>query len=243
MNTLTAPLPPDMPSRMRQLRRDKVGRPIPWFVGDVDGQPDFRFMDAKKLVRAIQEQVCFICGQALNRNRERTGPKGTFVAGPMCLINRTSAEPPNHGDCAEWSAKACPFLTKPAKERRTSDLPDTLIDPAGFSIDRNPGVTALIESEKWNYYQVPDGLGGNGILFEFQRITNVRWMSEGRNASAEQVMESIDSGLPELMRMAEMEMGAMPVLARKTRDAMRWVPNASTIDEYPNLVAVLAKLP
>jgi hypothetical protein len=235
-------LPPDMPSRMRQLRRDKVGRPIPWFVGDVNGEPDFRFMDGAKLVQAIKEQLCFICGQKLNRNREANGPKGVFVAGPMCLINRTSAEPPNHGDCAEWSSKACPFLTKPLKIRRTSDIPDTVVDPAGFSIERNPGVTALIESERWSYFQVPDGLGGKGILFEFQRITNVRWMSEGKAADPDQVLVSIDTGLPQLVEMAQMELGAMPVLARKTRDAMRWLPSTS-LAPYPVIQSVLAELP
>lgn len=243
MTTLTAPLPPDMPSRMRQLRRDKVGRPVPWFVGDVDGQPDFRFMDSKKLVQAVQEQLCFICGQRLNRvHRGDPAPKGTFVAGPMCLINRTSAEPPNHGDCAEWSAKACPFLTKPAKDRRTTNMPENIVDPAGFSIERNPGVTALIESEKWNYYPVPDGMGGHGILFDFQRIKNVRWMAEGKNADPEQVFESIETGLPQLVAMAEMELGAMPVLARKTRDAMRWLPSTS-LAPYPVIRGVLAELP
>jgi len=240
MSTIT--LPPDMPSRMRQLRRNKVGFPVPWFVGDIDGQPDFRFMDAPKLVQAIQEQLCFICGHKLNRNREHTGPKGTFVAGPMCLINRTSAEPPNHGDCAEWSAKACPFLTKPLKNRRTSDIPDNIIDPAGFSIDRNPGVTALIESERWSYFRVPDGMGGQGILFEFQRIVNVRWMSGGGAASADEVMTSIDTGLPQLVAMAEMEDGAMPVLARKTREAMKWI-GASDITQFPVIQSVLAHLP
>jgi hypothetical protein len=35
----------------------------------------------------------------------------SFVVGPMCGINRNSAEPPSHKECAQWSARNCPFLS------------------------------------------------------------------------------------------------------------------------------------
>lgn len=35
-------LPDQLPSHMKQLKRDDVGRPVPWFVAWVDGKPDFR---------------------------------------------------------------------------------------------------------------------------------------------------------------------------------------------------------
>ena len=33
-------------------------------------------------------------------------------------MNRTSAEPPSHRDCAEFAVKACPFLTQRELTRR-----------------------------------------------------------------------------------------------------------------------------
>lgn len=243
MTTATIQLPPDMPAHMKQLKRDSVGRPIPWFVPYIEGEPDFRFTDMEKIVTAITGQRCFVCGDRLNRVRHSSNPKGTFVAGPMCLINRTSAEPPNHSDCAEWSSKACPFLTKPRKIRRTSDMPEDAIEPAGVMIERNPGVTALIESERWSYFTVPDGMGGKGILFTFDRITNVRWMSEGWAASTEQVLTSIETGLPALVEMAESETGGMRALSIKARSALRWMPGKFDVSDYPVIESLLGHLP
>jgi hypothetical protein len=238
----TVRTPPEMPPRMRQLQKDKVGRPIPWFVPQVDGEYDFRFTDMQKIVLAIKGELCFICGQKLNRVKNSHAPKGTFVAGPMCLINRTSAEPPNHTDCAEWSSKACPFLTKPMKVRRTSDMPEEVAEPAGVMIERNPGVTALIESERWSYFKVPDGMGGQGILFNFDRITTVRWMAEGWAASTDQVLTSIETGLPQLIEISADEPGALRALAMKTRGALRWLPSFDTA-EYPVIGDLLRHLP
>jgi hypothetical protein len=241
----TITLPPDMPSPMRQLPRDEVGRPIPYFAAEVAGVHDFRLMDGRKLVKAVLDQLCWICGTRLNRaHRGSDVPRGTFVAGPMCLINRTSAEPPNHAACAEWSAKACPFLAKPAKDRRTGNLPETVEEMPGIAILRNPGVTALIDSERWEFYRVGHNDYGaqDGLLCNFSRVTSVRWMAEGQNASQEQVLEAIETGLPALVEMARMENGAMRVLAIKTRDAMRWVGQVDTV-AFPTIGRVLAELP
>ena len=89
----------------------------------------------------------------------------------MCLVNRTSAEPPNHADCAEWSARACPFLTTPKKVRRESGIPEgaSIHDAAGIAIARNPGVTALIDCSKWKLWNP-----GNGVLFQMAKSTTCR---------------------------------------------------------------------
>jgi hypothetical protein len=226
---------------MKQLPRNSVGYPIPYFVDNTAGlrDPDFRFMDGAKLVTAIREQLCWVCGQRLHRlRRDSPAPKGVFVAGPMCLVNRTSAEPPNHGDCAEWSAKACPFLTKPGKVRREGNVPGDLAEPAGVMIARNPGVTALISSGRWRVWRPPNG----GLLFDFDRVDAVAWMSEGRPATASAVLGSIDSGLPALLEVADEQPGARSELAHKLRAAMRYVPSAENIEDYPNIVETLAAL-
>jgi hypothetical protein len=244
MPSKTIALPPDMPNPMKRLPRDEVGRPIPFFVAEVDGVHDFRVMDPEALVTCILHQRCWVCGEKLKRRRNSSAPKGTFVAGPMCLINRTSAEPPSHGECAEWSAKACPFLAKPGKERREAHMPE-IAEMPGIGIMRNPGVTALIDSEQWVFHQVdpdPEIGSGGGILCNFSRVTNVRWMSGGRNAFGHEVLGSIDTGLPALMEMSRLDASGPRALAHKTRDAMRWVPDAQDINDYPNIVATLREL-
>jgi hypothetical protein len=215
-------LPPNMPRAMRQLPRDSVGRPVPFFVEWIDGVPDFRIMNSKNLVRALREDLCWVCGERLTRNRlARTGYSGTFVAGPMCLVNGTSAEPPNHYACAEWSAKACPFLSMPKKVRREANKPAGAEDAPGFAIMRNPGVAALITTGNWSVFR-PEG---GGILIHFEAVRDVEWICEGREATAEEVAASIDSGLPTLYAMANEE-GPEAVAALETmvRMAMKWVP-------------------
>ena len=146
---------------------------------------------------------------------------------------------------AEWSARACPFLNNPDRVRRTGKLPeghDLVADSPGFAITRNPGVTALIDCTSWTMRRVPTGDGkGTGILFNFARIENVSWMQEGRRATSDEVLFSIETGLPALIELAEQEFGAMPVLARQLRTALNWVPDADT-SWYSTIRGVLAEL-
>jgi hypothetical protein len=95
-----------LPSRMKTLPVDERGYPVPWFVDWVDGKPEFRAMDGNKWESAVRYRLCWVCGGTLGVNK-------SFVAGPMCGINRTSAEPPCHLECATWSARNCPFLKNP----------------------------------------------------------------------------------------------------------------------------------
>src|SRR5258708_35755545 len=103
-----------LPSRMLSLPIDDRGYVVPWFVDWIDGKPEFRAMDGKKFVRAVREKLCWVCG-------ERLGRYMTFVAGPMCGINRTSSEPPSHLECARWSARNWPFLSNPEMIRRIDE--------------------------------------------------------------------------------------------------------------------------
>lgn len=233
-------LPPDMPGRMKQLPRNSAGYPVPFFVEFIDGVPDFRVMNSDNLRRAIMEELCWICGHRLHRYMQTRGPRGTFVAGPMCLVNRTSAEPPSHEDCAVWSAKACPFLSNPNKVRREANLPDEWKEPGGIAIMRNPGVSALIASSKWAWFRPQHG-EVRGVLCEMQRVDSVRWIAEGRPATDDEVLNSIDSGMGQLLDMAEQEGPvAVRALAHKTRDALKWVQSPAT--DYPVIRNVLSVL-
>lgn len=181
-----------MPPRIARLPRNSAGYPIPWFVAEIEGVRDFRVMDARCLARALEEGRCWVCGEKMN------GPTASFVIGPMCAVNRTSAEPPSHRECAVYSARVCPFLTNPQKVRREANMPEGAVDPAGISIKRNPGVALVWASRHWRTYQD----GDRGVLFDIGPPTRVLWFAEGREATRQEVMASIETGLPALSDMA-----------------------------------------
>jgi hypothetical protein len=230
-----------MPSRMKGLPRDSVGRPVPFFVEWIDGKPDFRVMNPKNMIRAIQDELCWVCGTKLLRRHGSISPIGYFVAGPMCLVNRVSAEPPNHEDCAAWSARACPFLNNPDKLRRDGNFPSGKAEPPGVMITRNPGVTAIIESTVYTIFRPP--IGG-GVLWRMNRVTNVEWMAEGRAATGPEVLWSMETGMGALLEMADRDgSDALQELAVMTRDAMKWVDTTGGLSEYPTIQRALKALP
>jgi hypothetical protein len=181
-----------LPERLKKLPVHR-GFPVPWFVDWIDGVPELRAMDPDKLRLAIRERLCWVCGEALGRYM-------TFVAGPMCGINRTSAEPPSHLECARWSARNCPFLSKPDYERRDGGMEGS-IAPAGHMLRRNPGVTLLWTTRDYTLFD--DGRGGT--LIEIGEPTHVEWWSMGKPATLAQVEESVRTGLPALQELADAE--------------------------------------
>lgn len=225
------PLPPDMPKVMRyNLPKDEVGRPIPFFVEYIDGKPDFRVMSSKNMDRAMRSNLCWVCGRKLTRGT------GTFVVGPMCVVNSVSAEPPSHFPCAKWSAQACPFLNQPGKVRRESNLPDGYGEPAGLMIARNPGVTALVTTTTWDVFR-PDPRQA-AVLWRFT-VEQVVWMSQGRDATAEEVWESVETGIDALIEVADAQPGARAALSKEVHTAIkRWFPERPA-GEYPRITAAL----
>lgn len=187
--------PAAMPPGVARLPLDGRGYPIPWFVDRAaplhDGNPDFRIMDGKRLKLAIRDKRCWICGDPI---RTKTS---VFVAGPMCGINRTSAEPPNHSWCAEWAARACPFLAVPKRLRDARGLPAN-VTQAGVGIKRNPGVVMLWESRTYATWRPETG----GVLFDIGDPVSVDWLCEGRDATHAEVMASVETGLPLLLEQA-----------------------------------------
>lgn len=213
MSTITRPMPP-LPKKMRDLPVDpKRGFVVPWFVQWIDGQPDFRIMDGRKLVRAIREDLCWVCGKA-------RGAGAVFLIGPMCAVNRNTAEPPCHPECARFSAMACPFLTMPKMRRREDELTAQSV-VAGHAIKRNPGVALLWFAS--DYKVINDGKGKP--LFRLGAPLAVEWYCEGRPATREEVMHSIETGLPILRELAEQDgPDGIAYLEREAKKAMRLVP-------------------
>lgn len=180
----------NMPSRIRQLPRNKVGYPIPFFVGinPESGELDFRITDVAKEIRCIRESLCWICGQILNST-------GTFVAGPMCVVNTLSAEPPSHQQCASYAVKVCPFMVNPNMVRREHGIPDSHTPKEGF-IARNPGVSAMWTTRRWDRFAPPER---NGYLYKFGYPASVHWFAEGRPATRAEVITALETGLPDLL--------------------------------------------
>lgn len=198
---------PALPSRMGRLPRDKHGRPVPWFVAWIDGQPDFRIIGEGKLIEAIRFKSCWLCGGQLGANV-------AFVLGPMCGITRTSPEPPSHRDCADYAARACPFLATPNMRRRDTGIPNEAREPDGIMIRRNPGVALVWVSRNWRKQH---GLA----LWHVGDPIETRWYAEGRSATRDEVLASIDTGLPLLRAEAENDPRPAAALAELNRQHTR----------------------
>jgi hypothetical protein len=221
---------PILPARVRRLPVDERGYPVPWFVqwmhsdgspceGDpaIDAdRPDFRVIDARRMVLAVNHRRCWVCGEQLGRCL-------AFVIGPMCAINRINSEPPSHRDCAEFAARACPFLTRPRMVRREDNLPEGIKEPAGIGLTRNPGVTLLWVTRSYRPFKVD-----NGWLFRLGDPEEVCWYCQGRPATRAEIMASVDSGLPLLRDAAEVD-GAEVIaeIEQRYRDLERLLPQGA----------------
>lgn len=215
----------DIPEPTSRISRLPVrrGYPVPWFVAWLDeagepvprgeGTPDFRVLFPGVVAKAHNQGRCWICGEPLGVYR-------AFVVGPMCAVNRVSAEPPSHAGCAEWSARACPFLARPKMIRRDAGMPEGTEKPAGIMLERNPGVALVWVTRAYGLRPVP-----NGVLFDIGDPERVAWFAEGREATRDEVMASVESGIPTLREMAESQgPNAVRMLEREVVRAMALLP-------------------
>jgi hypothetical protein len=211
---------------MAGLHKDARGYPVPFFVawlqdGKIckagEGEPDFRVIaPGRSPLNVYRARLCWICGRELRRFGERV-----YVIGPMCTINRVTSEPPCHRDCAEFAAKACPFLTRPRQKRDHKDMPEGTV-VAGEMINRNPGVTCLYDTSGCSPF-----VAGDGYLFRLGEPRHVDWYAHGRAATRAEVEASIDSGYPLLLNMAQQDgPAAVQELVQMREAAMRFLPAA-----------------
>jgi len=199
-----------LPTRMRHLPISATGYPVPWFVNWLDGEPDFRVVGPGRIGRAIRADLCWLCGETLGKFK-------AFTIGPMCAVNRVSSEPPSHRECAEYAVQACPFLTRPRMRRNEKDVPEEAEEPAGIGLKRNPGVALVWITKSYKLFKPTNG----GVLFEIGPPETIRFYAEGRRATREEIMASIDSGLPHLRQIAELQgPDAILALEHQVRTAM-----------------------
>jgi hypothetical protein len=177
---------PELPARIAALPVDARGYPVPFFASWLENGPDFRLADGEKLRQCLLHKLCWICGQPMGKHK-------TFAVGPMCVVNKTSSEPPSHLDCALWAVQACPFLSNPKAVRRTDDLTEANKgNVAGMMIGRNPGITCVWTTTHWTKFS--DGRGG--FLFDIGAPVSASWWREARPATRAEVLASMESGLP-----------------------------------------------
>lgn len=194
-----------LPTRMRKLSVDHRGYPVPWFVLWLpDGTPDHRAISREKWLQATKDGLCWVCGEPLGRFK-------TFVLGPMCGVNRTTSEPACHLDCAEWSARNCPFLSRPQMVRREMDFEQPNYKgldsaPPGFALERNPGVTLLWTTFNFDVFRVDPSEGAcAGLLIHVGAPVALRAYREGRVATRAELDESEGGGIGSLLEMANKE--------------------------------------
>lgn len=173
------------PDRIRALPIDPTrGYPVPFFVPWIDGVPEFRTAASSARARCISDSLCWVCGQKL-------GTFKAFTIGPMCAINRVTAEPPEHTECAIFSVKGCPFLSKPQMDRRENDLPELRNEAPGMMIRRNPGVSLIWVTKTFKEFLAP-----GGKLISIGDPEDLTWWKEGRPATRAEVLFSVITGLP-----------------------------------------------
>jgi hypothetical protein len=212
--TTYRPSLPRVPNRLRHLPILR-GYPVPWFVCQQDdGSYDFRVADGRKLREALERHRCWICGGQLPTVK-------AFTIGPMCAVNRTTAEPPAHRGCAEWAAIACPFLNQQQSRRRRNDMPEGTSMPAGEMIERQTGATLVWVATSYELFD--DGRGS--VLIRMGEPMATQWYAHGRAATREEVLASFESGLPTLRELAEQESeAAVAELNTAVAKALRYVP-------------------
>jgi len=225
------PLPPNM----QDLPISKAGFPVPFFAAKVGDDWDFRVVHPSTTLRCHKEHLCWICGKVM-------GSKKAFVVGPMCVITRTSAEPPSHHSCGVYAAIACPFLASPRTRRNEKELPSGYAPPAGIAIMRNPGCAAVLITRSYK----PFNDGSGGVLFQMGLPEKVEWYVKRGFATYTDVMDSIESGVQLLYDECDKEDGpankrdAYEQLSIQINDTLRWLPMPTSKEMRRTLVPPVA---
>lgn len=204
----------ELPEKMKHLRADKRGYPVPAFVEWVNDEPDFRIMRRQHWVDCVARRLCWVCGLKL-------GVSLVFPIGPMCAVNRTTSEPPCHRECAIWSVKNCPFLSRPHMVRREDDLTrEAEKNVAGIMIRRNPGPVCVWTTKGYKVWRDDKG----APLIRIGGPVRVEWFAQGRPATRDEVEESIRTGLPALEEIVRMQTGALEHLHKAVAGVMKLLP-------------------
>lgn len=100
------------------------------------------------------------------------GKYAAFLVSPLCAITRTAPNPPSHRDCAQYVAQA-PLPSRPA-------------------------IGLVWVTRRWFMYRDTQGQP----LFDMGSPDQTYWYAHGRDATAPELVESIEAAMPELRHRA-----------------------------------------
>lgn len=154
-----------LPQRMRTLRKDVRGYPVPFLVLiDKSGVPQFTINDHTKAFACQRKHLCAICGKKFERNPSTFEYEMWFVGGSRCFLHSNGAflDPPMHRECGEYALRVCPFL---AARRYIARIDDAKLSTVDLPEDR-----ALVRTE----HMMPDlpERFGFGMTYEYQFLTD-----------------------------------------------------------------------
>lgn len=188
-------LRPDMagaPAAMTSRPVDHRGFYVPWFVTrkTEDDLWDFAGIDVRRFHEARLNKICWVSGAPL-------GKYASFVVGPMCCINRIAGDPPTKREIAEWSAKVCPFLSRPLAKRPS--IPEEHVT-GGIMVPDNPGTVAV-----WTCLTKDIVYDRPSNLFFMGDPTSIEFFHKGEPATKDQTREAMKIGARRIKQMAEQE--------------------------------------
>ena len=102
-----------VPGALAERPRDNRGYPITFVtLIDSNGRPDFTTIDAEKIVRCIEEQLCGMCGTPLVDDSRLYDEDHdvAFIGGPLSIEHRNFLDPPMHEWCAAYAMQVCPHI-------------------------------------------------------------------------------------------------------------------------------------
>lgn len=137
---------PEIPKSLSHLKIDKRGYPIPYFVGYINGEPEFRLTDARKQHKCIEKKLCGICGKKI------TSGVYVFISGILGYTNRISSDPAMHESCARFSLEICPHLHFEKTDRRENGIEHIKQDVAGMVLTK-PKILMLARADKYKDFK------------------------------------------------------------------------------------------
>ena len=119
---------PEIPIPVALRHRPTVGGlVVPWITMQMpDGRYRFGAIDAERLLAALTDRICQICGNAMSR-------PFVFAMRDVDLSRLIAPEPAMHPECARYSVTACPMLagTMTRYGAHAPNSPASTGDPAG----------------------------------------------------------------------------------------------------------------
>jgi hypothetical protein len=92
----------------------------------------------------------------------------------------------------------------------------------GFAIVRNPGVAMIWVTREYEVFYVPPPQAG--VLITMGTPERVEWYREGRPATRQEVLHSIETGLPNLEATARLEKGGLEALQKAVERFQPYLP-------------------